>query len=61
MLFNDRRKNRMHSAKERQQVTDLVGYAGHLVYENGKPANRKGQYAAAAKAVDSVYEENKRK
>ena len=61
MLFNDRRKTRIQSAQERQHVNDLVKSSGNLVYENGKPANRKGQYAAAAKAVDAVYEENKRK
>jgi hypothetical protein len=61
MIFNDRRKNRIQSATEREHVNALVKNVGHVVYENGKPANRKGQYAAAARAVDAVYEENKRK
>jgi hypothetical protein len=61
MIFNDRRKTRIQSAQERAHVNALVANVGHVVYENGKPANRKGQYAAAARAVDAVYEENKRK
>jgi hypothetical protein len=63
MMFNDRRKTRIQSAKERQRVHNLVRDTGAFISSRtGEfPASRKEQYAQSAQAVDTVIEANRKK
>ena len=62
-MFNDRRRTRIQSAKERQRVHNLVKGTGQYISSpEGKfPASRKEQYAQSAQAVDTVIEANRKK
>jgi hypothetical protein len=63
MIFNDRRRTSIQSAKERQRVHNLVRDTGaYISSPEGKfPASRKEQYAQSAQAVDTVIEANRKK
>lgn len=63
ILFNDRRRTRIQSAKERQRVHNLVRDTGEYISSpEGKfPASRKEQYSQSAQAVDTVIEANRKK
>jgi hypothetical protein len=63
MMFNDRRRTRIQSAKERQRVHNLVKDTGAYI-SNSKgeyPASRKEQYAQSTQAVEAVIEANRKK
>jgi hypothetical protein len=63
MMFNDRRRTRIQSAKERQRVHNLVRESGAYI-SNSKgeyPASRKEQYAQSTQAVEAVIEANRKK
>ena len=63
MMFNDRRRTRIQSAKERQRVHNLVRESGAYI-SNSKgeyPASRKEQYAQSTQAVETVIEANRKK
>jgi hypothetical protein len=63
MMFNDRRRTRIQSAKERQRVHNLVRDTGAYI-SNSKgeyPASRKEQYAQSTHAVEAVIEANRKK
>jgi len=63
MMFNDRRRTRIQSAKERQRVHNLVRDTGAYI-SNSKgehPASRKEQYAQSTQAVEAVIEANRKK
>jgi hypothetical protein len=63
MMFNDRRRTRIQSAKERQRVHNLVRDTGAFI-SNSKgeyPASRKEQYAQSTQTVDAVIEESRKK
>ena len=62
-MFNDRRRTRIQSAKERQRVHNLVRDTGAFI-SNSKgeyPASRKEQYAQSTQAVEAVIEANRKK
>ncbi len=62
-MFNDRRRTRIQSAKERQRVHNLVRESGAYI-SNSKgeyPASRKEQYAQSTQAVEAVIEANRKK
>ena len=62
-MFNDRRRTRIQSAKERQRVHNLVKDTGAYI-SNSKgeyPASRKEQYAQSTQAVEAVIEANRKK
>ena len=63
MMFNDRRRTRIQSAKERQRVHNLVRDTGGLISSSkGEyPASRKEQYAQSTQAVETVIEANRKK
>jgi len=63
MLFNDRRRTRIQSAKERQRVHNLVRDTGaYISSPKGEyPASRKEQYAQSTQAVEAVIEANRKK
>ncbi len=63
MLFNDRRRTRIQSAKERQRVHNLVKNTGDLLSSptGNYPASRKEQYAQSTQAVDIAIEANRKK
>lgn len=63
MIFNDRRKTRIQSAKERQRVHNLVKDTGaYISSSKGEyPASRKEQYAQSTQAVEAVVEANRRR
>jgi hypothetical protein len=63
MMFSDRRRTRIQSAKERQRVHNLVRESGAYI-SNSKgeyPASRKEQYAQSTQAVEAVIEANRKK
>ena len=62
-MFNDRRRTRIQSAKERQRVHNLVKGVGEYISSPAGtyPASRKEQYAQSAQAVDTVIEANRKK
>jgi hypothetical protein len=63
MMFNDRRRTRIQSVKERQRVHNLVRESGAYI-SNSKgeyPASRKEQYAQSTQAVEAVIEANRKK
>ena len=62
-MFNDRRRTRIQSAKERQRVHNLVRDTGAFI-SNSKgeyPASRKEQYAQSTQAVEIAIEANRKK
>ena len=62
-MFNDRRRTRIQSVKERQRVHNLVRESGAYI-SNSKgeyPASRKEQYAQSTQAVEAVIEANRKK
>jgi hypothetical protein len=61
--FNDRRRTRIQSAKERQRVHNLVKETGAFISspKGEYPASRKEQYAQSTQTVDSVIEESRKK
>ena len=63
MMFNDRRRTRIQSAKERQRVHTLVKNTGDLLSSStgNYPASRKEQYAQSTQAVETVIEANRKK
>ena len=63
MMFNDRRRTRIQSAKERQRVHNLVRDTGaYISGSKGEyPASRKEQYAQSTQAVEAVIEANRKK
>jgi hypothetical protein len=63
MMFNDRRRTRIQSAKERQRVHNLVRETGALISspKGEYPASRKEQYAQSTQAVEAVVEANRKK
>ncbi len=62
-MFNDRRRTRIQSAKERQRVHNLVRETGALISspKGEYPASRKEQYAQSTQAVEAVVEANRKK
>ena len=63
MLWNDRRKTRTQSAKERQRVHNLVRDTGaYIASPKGEyPASRKEQYAQSARVIDEMIQESRKK
>ena len=62
-MFNDRRRTRIKSAKERQRVHTLVKESGAYIASPAGtyPASRKEQYAQSTQAVEAVIEANRKK
>ena len=62
-MFNDRRRTRIQSAKERQSVHNLVKDTGAYISSpmGEYPASRKEQYAQSTQAVEAVVEANRKK
>jgi hypothetical protein len=56
MLFNDRRKTRVQSAKERSIVHNVANTQNDVLWQG---ASRKERYARAAQALDTTLKGKK--